>query len=181
MLLPLLSSSVHAEVFKCQLESDKTVYQSTPCQSALKQKALEIQESDPRKTAEAEAKLKAWKEDFAKREEARIKAEKEQKAELDRKASVEALQKSAEYQQRQAYEQKRQADALEQQNRQNQEQQYLFYPPLGYPPFPVHAPHRNDVKEKPATDTRQPGRTDTKSGKDSHPDSGGSKIIFKWK
>ena len=117
ILLTLLTSSAHAaEVFKCQLKSGKTVYQSTPCESSVKQKAIEIQKIDPRKVAEEEAKLKAWKEDFAKREAERIKAEKEHQAELDRKASVEALKRSAEYQQQQANEAKRQADALERQN-----------------------------------------------------------------
>ena len=117
ILLTLLTSSAQAaEVFKCQLKSGKTVYQSMPCESAVKQKTIEIQKTDPRKVAEEEAKLKAWKEDFAKREEERVKAEKEHQAELDRKASVEALKKSAEYEQQQAYEAKRQADALERQN-----------------------------------------------------------------
>jgi len=155
ILLTLLTSSPHsAEVFKCQLKSGKTVYQSLPCESAVKQKAIEIQEPDPRKIAEEEAKLKAWEEDFAKREEARIKAEKEQQAELDRKASVEALKKSAEYQQQQAYEVKRQADALERQNMQIPYQQpfYPYYPsriPLPpYPPYPPHLPYQHNIKEK---------------------------------
>jgi Skp family chaperone for outer membrane proteins len=175
ILLTLFTSSSHAdEVFKCQLKSGKTVYQSTPCESAVKQKAIEIQKPDPRKIAEEEAKLKAWKEDFAKREEARIKAEKEQQAELDRKASVEALRKSAEYQQRQA-------DALERQNMQPLYPQYPFYPSPIYPAIPAYPSHlhhhHDDSKEKTVTGTQQ--QTDIKTGKDT--DGDGSRLFLKWK
>lgn len=182
MLLALLSSSSHAEVFKCLLASGKTVYQSTPCQSAVKQKTIEIQKIDPRKVAEEEAKLKAWQEDFAKREEARIKAEKELQAELDRKASLDALQKNADYQRQQAYEAKRQADALEQRNMQSPYPQYQFYPIPGYqslPLYPSHLPHRHHVKDKTDTNTRQPGQPG--SGKGNDRDHGRAKIMFQWK
>lgn len=84
-LLIMLTSVAHAEVFKCLLVSDKVVYQSAPCQSAVKQEIVEIKKSDPRKVAEAEANLKAWEEDFAKREAVRAKDEKELQAELYRK------------------------------------------------------------------------------------------------
>ncbi len=185
ILLTLFTSSSHAdEVFKCQLKSGKIVYQSTPCESAVKQKAIEIQKPDPRKVAEEEAKLKAWEEDFAKREAARIKAEKELQAELDRKASVEALKKSAEYQQQQAYETKRQADALERQNMQPQYPQYQFYPSPVYPAipaYPSHLPHQHNVKEKTVTDTQQSEQTGLRIHKDTDADSDGSKLIFKWK
>lgn len=188
ILLTLLSSSsAHAaEVYKCQLKSGKTIYQPTPCQSAVKQEAVEIQESDPRKIAEEEAKLKAWKEDYAKREAARIKAEQERQAELDRKASVEALQKSAEYQQQQAYEAKRQADALEQRNMQSPYLQYQFPPSPDFqslPIYPSHVPHQHGVNGKTFTSTQPSGQTETKTGKDSDTDdgSGRAKIIFKWK
>jgi len=69
----------------CLLVSDKVVYQSVPCQSAIKQETVEIKKSDPRKVAEAEANLKAWEDDFAKREAVREKVEKERQAELYRK------------------------------------------------------------------------------------------------
>jgi Skp family chaperone for outer membrane proteins len=180
ILLILLTSSSHAaEVFKCQLKSGKMVYQSLPCESAVKQKTIEIQEPDPRKVAEEEAKLKAWKEDFAVREAARIKAEQEQQAELDRKASVEALKQSAEYQ-------KRQADALEQQrNMQSPYQQYQFYPyyypSYQSPYYPSHIPHQHIIKEKTATDTQQSGQTDLKMRKDAGPDNSQSKFLLNWK
>jgi len=180
ILLTLLTSSPHsAEVFKCQLKSGKTVYQSLPCESAVKQKAIEIQEPDPRKIAEEEAKLKAWKEDFAKREEARIKAEKEQQAELDRKASVEALKKSAEYQ-------KQQADMLERQNMQTPYYQpYQFYPyyPIyqSLPPYSHHAPHHHNIREKTITDTQQSGQTDLRIRKDAGTESGQPKFLLNSK
>ncbi len=179
------SSSAHAEVFKCQLKSGKTVYQSTPCEAAVKQQAIEIQKPDPRKVAEEEAKLKAWEEDFAKREAARIKIEKEQQAELDRKASIEALKKSAEYQQQQAYEAKRQADALERQNMQPLYPQYQFYPSPIYPATPAYPSHlhhhHDDSKEKTVTGTQQSEHTEIKTGKDTDGDNDGSRLILKWK
>lgn len=193
ILLTLLTSSAHAEVFKCQLKSGKTVYQSTPCGSAVKQETIEIQKIDPRKVAEEEAKLKAWKEDFAKREAARIKAEKELQAEQDRKASAEALKKSAEYQQQQAYEAKRQADALERQNMQSpyQQQFYPYYPsriplqpypsPIPLPPYPSSLPLPHNIKEKSFTDSQRSKQTEIKHGKDRDDDNGRTKFIFKWK
>ncbi len=182
VVLTLLSSSAYAEVFKCQLDSGKTVYQPTPCEAAVKQQTIEIQKPDPRKIAEEKAKLKAWEEDYAKREEARIKVEKEQQIELDRRASVEALKKSAEYQQQQAYEAKRQADALERQSTQPIYQPYQFYPsyptyqsiptlptlppvmslppPVSpfptaqpFPTYPSSVPHQHNIKEKTGKDT----------------------------
>lgn len=156
LLILLTSSSRAAEVFKCQLKSGKMVYQSLPCESAVKQETIEIQEPDPRKVAEEEAKLKAWKEDFAVREAARIKAEKELQAELDRKAAVEALRKSAAYQ-------KQQTDMQTQQYMQNPYyQQYQFYP---Y--YPSRIPHQHNIKEK--------------TGKDHDADSGRTRMMFKWK
>ncbi|MGZ5076106.1 MAG: DUF4124 domain-containing protein [Methylobacter sp.] len=178
ILLVLSISTVHAdEVFKCQLKSGKTVYQSTPCKSAVKQKTIEIQKVDPRKVAEEEAKLKAWKEDFAKREAERAQIEKERQAERDRKASVEALQRSAEYQQRQA-------EALERQNISNPPYQFPSYYPLyqSVPAFPLFqlfpayspaAPHHH--KER----TQQPGQNETKHGKERNDDVDGKKLIFK--
>lgn len=183
ILLILLASSVYAdEVFKCQLKSGKTVYQSLPCESPVKQKVIEIQKSDPRKIAEEEAKLKAWQEDFAKREAERIKAEKELQAEQDRKASVEALQRSAEYQQQQAYEAKRQAEALERQYMQSQYPQYQFFPyypayqpipPLSPVPPPPFMPHQHNIQKRTFTDRQQSERTGIKQGTDS--DAGGDR------
>lgn len=183
ILLTLFISSAHsAEVYKCQLKSGKTVYQSLPCESAVKQQAIEIQEPDPRKVAEEEAKLKAWKEDFAVREAARIKAEQELQAELDRKASVEALQKSAEYQKQQADEAKRQADALERQNMYPQYQYYPYYQsPSTNPYYPSHIPHQHNLKEKTDTYTHQSKPPDFKNHKDAASGDGHTKFFLNWK
>ncbi|MDP2428992.1 MAG: DUF4124 domain-containing protein [Methylobacter sp.] len=151
MLGLLLGSGVQAEIFKCQLESGKTVYQPTPCQSAAKQEIIEIKKTDPGKAAEAEAKLRAWNENFAQREAARIEAEKARQAERDRQASAEALQRSAEYQRQQAIQAKRQADALEQQNRQPTYPIYPPYPLYPYPGYPPQPPYRHDSKKEPPT------------------------------
>lgn len=188
MLLPLLSSSAGAEVFKCQLPSGKTIYQSMPCKSAAKQQAIEIVKSDPRKIAEREAKLKTWQEDFAQREQARIKVEQERQAELDRKASVEALKKSAEYQQQQAYQTKRQADALERQNMQLPYQQYQYFPsfplypsPPTYPAYPYYAPnHQRNSRGETGTDTQQSEQGRLKNRINTAPDKSRSTFFFNW-
>lgn len=163
ILLLLLSSSTYADIFKCQLESGKTAYQSTPCLAAVKQETVQIQKPDPKKTAEAEAKLKTWKEDFATREAVRIQTEKELQVERDRKASVDALQKSAEYQRQQAYESRRQADALEQ----RPYLQYPYYSFPGYqslPPYSSHAPdYQHHLHEKSFPHTLQLDFPDTKN------------------
>ncbi len=190
ILLPLLSSTAYAdEVFKCRLKSGKTAYQSTPCQSALKQQTIEIEKTDPRKVAEAEAKLKAWEEDFAKREQARVKEEQELQAENDRKASVEALQRSAEYQQQQAYEAKRQADALERQGTQNLYlQPYPYSVSPGYqsfpafptfqpvPAYPSIMPHKHEMKDQSFTERQQSER----ARHDQDRDNGGARFFLKW-
>jgi Skp family chaperone for outer membrane proteins len=186
VLLTLLTSSTHAdEVFKCQLKSGKTVYQSLPCEAPIKQKVIEIQKTDPRKIAEEEAKLKAWKEDFAKREAERIKAEKELQDEQDRKATVEALRRSAEYQQQQVYQEKRREE-LERQNMQRpylQQHQFIPYYPAYQPipvlpplsPLPTYPPsvlHQHNIKEKTFPDTQQSEQNGIKLNKDSAPNKG---------
>lgn len=155
MLGFMLGSTAHAEVFKCQLESGKTAYQSKPCEAAVKQEIIDIKKPDPAKVAEAEAKLRAWNENFAQREAAKIEAQKALQAERDRQASVEALQQSAEYQRRQAIEAKRQADALEQQSRQSIYQPYPLYPYPGRQQRQPYEPYRHDTKKKPFTSTQQ--------------------------
>jgi Skp family chaperone for outer membrane proteins len=195
ILLALLTASTQAaEVFKCQLKSGKTVYQSTPCESSVKQKTIAIQKVDPRKVAEEEAKLKAWKEDFAKREAERAKAEQELQAEQDRKASVEALKRSAEYEQQQAYEAKRQADALERQNMSAPYLQYQYpfhyppyqsvptFPPLqSLPAYPPVAPHQHHFKEKTFKDIQRPEQTGINPGKDNDNEPDRKKFTFKLK
>jgi Skp family chaperone for outer membrane proteins len=190
ILLTLLTASTQAaEVFKCQLKSGKTVYQSTPCESSVKQKTVEIQKVDPRKAAEEEAKLKAWKEDFAKREAERAKAEQELQAEKDRKASVEALRKSAEYERQQAYEAKRQADALERQNITGPYLQpyYPLYQPVPAVPYfqsfpnyqPMLPPHQHTVKKRALPVPLSPEQTRINPDKNNNDQPDHKKFTFK--
>ena len=96
ILLAIVNTSTHAEIFKCQLASDKTVYQSTPCPATtVKQDVVEIKEPDAEKIAEDQARFAAWKADLAAREAAELKAEKERQAELARQEAVNALKRSA--------------------------------------------------------------------------------------
>ncbi len=95
-LLAIVNTSTHAEIFKCRLASDKTVYQSTPCPAAtVKQDVVEIKAPDAEKIAEDQARFAAWKADLAAREAAELKAEKERQAELARQEAVNALKRSA--------------------------------------------------------------------------------------
>lgn len=97
ILVTTLSCPAFAEVFKCKLPSGDIAYQPTPCTSAVVQKVIEIKPIDPAKAAEAAEKLKAWKADFAAREEAeRISAEKEKQEQLEREAAVKAQQQAEE-------------------------------------------------------------------------------------
>jgi len=96
IVLTVINTSTHAEVFKCRLASDKTVYQSTPCPAAtVKQDVVEIKKPDAEKIAEDQARFAAWKADLAAREAAELKAEKERQAELARQETVNALKRSA--------------------------------------------------------------------------------------
>lgn len=193
IFLILVTASAQAEeIFKCQLKSGKTVYQSTPCKASGKQQTIEIQKVDPRKVAEEEAKLKAWEKDFAKREAERLKAEKEHQAELDRKASVEALRRSAEYEKQQAIEAKRQADALE---RQNMPMQYPYLPyqfppyypayplaptPQSYPVYPPAAPpHQHTIRERTIQDIQQPAQPESSPGKSKYAKPIPEKFIYR--
>jgi hypothetical protein len=189
-LLPLIVTAAHADgVFKCELKSGKTVYQSTPCESPVKQETIEIPKVDPRKVAEEEAKLKAWKEDFTKREAERAKAEQELQAEKDRKATVEALNRSAEYERQQAYEAKRQADALERQNMPDSYLQYQipsYYP--GYPSIQLPLPTlpgnqqvfpQPVIKEVIIKEVPQPQQVEVIPGKEKYANPERKKFIFK--
>lgn len=124
VLLTLSMALVHAdEVFKCQQKSGKTVYQSEPCGHAEKQQTIELPKIDPQKMAEEAAKLKAWEDDFAKREAERVRIEKEMQNEKDRKAALEALKQNAEFQRQQAIDAQRRAEESERQSL-----PYQFYP-----------------------------------------------------
>ncbi|MDD5273186.1 MAG: hypothetical protein PHU14_10750 [Methylovulum sp.] len=90
-----LSPAQAEEVFKCIIDY-KTVYQTDPCPAtAIKTEEIEIKQKDPAKEAEAQAKLKAWEDDFNKREATEKKAQQERQAELDRQAAINALNRNA--------------------------------------------------------------------------------------
>lgn len=101
--LSLAQAEQTEEVFKCVIDY-KTVYQTEPCPaSAAKQAEIKIEKEDPAKAAEAQARLRAWEDDFSKREAAEKAAEreaqKERQAELDRQATINALNRNAQAQQ----------------------------------------------------------------------------------
>ncbi|MDD2725538.1 MAG: hypothetical protein PHH59_16145 [Methylovulum sp.] len=104
--LAFFITPTYAEVFKCVID-DKTVYQPEPCPAAaVKQAEIVIEKPDPAKTAEAQAKLKAWENDFSQREVAERQAQKERQTELDRQAEIDALNRSAKAQEELAEEAK---------------------------------------------------------------------------
>jgi hypothetical protein len=95
IFLIFLISPTHAEVFKCVLDN-KTVYQPDPCPAAaVKQAEIVIEKPDPAKVAEAEAKLKDWKSDFARREAEEQQARKERQDALNQQAEIDALNRNA--------------------------------------------------------------------------------------
>jgi hypothetical protein len=154
-LLIIFTSVTHAEVFKCQLVSDKIVYQSEPCQSAVKQEIIEIKKSDPRKVAEEEAKLKAWEEDYAKREAASDKAKKERQAELNRMEL--------------------------QRNVQSPYQQYQFNP-YYYSTYPFYMPHhQHNFNGHDFHEHQQSEQTEIGTGKDSNHDRDRTQTSFRRK
>lgn len=96
LLTALIIYPVQAEVFKCQVAEQKTIYQSTPCPaSTVNQQVIEIEKPDPAKDAEAQARLNAWQADLAAKENANRQARKEQQEALDRQATIDALNRSA--------------------------------------------------------------------------------------
>lgn len=148
--------SAHAEVFKCVL-NDKTVYQPTPCpDTAVKKAEIVIEKPDPAKAVEAEAKLKAWREDFARREAEDRKAQNERQAQLDKQAEIDALNRSARAQEEMA-------EAAKQQRTNNHPYGGYPYPNYNgwgfggyqrphhrfgfeYPPRPVVEPHQHSER-----------------------------------
>lgn len=117
ILLIIITHSAQADVFKCLLPGGKTAYQPGPCHAAVAEEKLLIKKLDPRKEAEAQARLAAWQSQQHAYEAARIAARKEVQAETDRRDAVYALQQSAYAQQQQVYQLQREADALEVRNR----------------------------------------------------------------
>ncbi|MDO9106064.1 MAG: hypothetical protein Q7U57_14005 [Methylovulum sp.] len=124
-----------ADVVKCQIPGQKTIYQNAPCPAgAVNQQAIAIQKPDPAKVAEAEAKLKTWQAELAAKEAATRKAEQERQEAADRQAAIDALNRSAKAQEELAEAAKRPVIV---------NQPLLINPYIGLPPAPHnHKYHR---------------------------------------
>lgn len=85
ILLTLLQQPATAEVFKCVGKQAAVSYQSTPCNTAIKQQQLDIK-SDPDKEAAAKGKLDEVRGEYETRKAAQLEADK-QAAEQNYKAA----------------------------------------------------------------------------------------------
>jgi len=164
-LLPAVTTSAQAEVFKCKLASGKIAYQQTPCPSAaVSQKIVDIKKPDPEEIEDAEKKLKIWQAEQAAEDAAKIKAAKEEQEELDRQETINALNRNAIAQQQQALAAQRQAEALQRRN--NYSGPYygpLFYTPQTYG-APYYPQHRHHEWQQP--DRNPNGRSQEQPGSD---------------
>lgn len=123
IFLMVLSLSTNAEVFKCKQASGKIIYQSEPCSSdEIPQGVVKVKPMTVEETEAAKAKLKAWQEEQAISEAAKIEAEKEKQVELERQESLELQRRSVMAQEQQAI------AAQQRQNRGGG----VFFPPYGY-------------------------------------------------
>lgn len=105
----LLTTTAHAEVFRCLGSDGKTLYQPTPCQGKGKEEQLDIRR-DPEKEAAAKAKLQAIQTEYdTRRLEQQKKAQEEQQKQKEQEVNM--MQLSIQRQQAEASE--RQALALE--------------------------------------------------------------------
>lgn len=102
LLLAVINSSVHAEIFKCKSATGKIEYQSMPCPPAAHQQVIEIKKEDPRRLEKAQAQFKAWQAEQEVLKEKELKEAKERQEELDRQEAVNALKRSAIAQERAA-------------------------------------------------------------------------------
>jgi sRNA-binding protein len=101
-----------AEVFKCKDASGKTTYQPNPCQAA-QQEQVKLEKADPKRIAEAQAKLQADLKVQAEKDAAASAALEKQQTQMNEAAAVSAIQNSAAAQQDQALSARRSATALE--------------------------------------------------------------------
>lgn len=147
-----MSATAGAEVFKCLSSSGKIAYQDKPCEPDARQEKVQIEPIDPRESAEAEERFKAWEIDYEQRRAARLQAEQAQREERARLEAVEALKQSAEAQRRQAEAELRQAEALE--NRYRTPTYPLFYIP--HQSRPPSRDRRRDLKEPSKRTRRNP-------------------------
>lgn len=137
MWLISLSPAANAEVYKCIEKFGKTIYQASPCKVASKEQQLNIK-SNPAKEAEAKAKLETIQSEYDARKINQQQADKQLTAERYEAAKLEIANRNAIAQQEQADAQKRQAEALENQNQQNNGPIYILPPAI--PRGPLHTP-----------------------------------------
>lgn len=130
ILLMVSSLSANAEVFKCKNDKGKVIYQPGPCASeTATQGVVKVKVLDPQKDEEARAKLNAWQQDLAAKDAAKMEAEKQQQAELEKQESLELQRRSVIAQEQQAIAQEQRAIA--EQQRQNQNQVIIVTPHYG--------------------------------------------------
>ena len=100
LLLTLLYLPAEADVFKCVIDAQKTVYQAQPCpEGTLNQQNIATPKRDLAKEADIEARLQAWQQDLAAKEAAERKARQELQEAMDRQEAIDALNRNAKAQQ----------------------------------------------------------------------------------
>ncbi|MDP1774272.1 MAG: hypothetical protein Q8L15_18545 [Methylobacter sp.] len=105
-----------AEVFKCKSGESKTIYQPNPCATDESGNRIEIKQLSREKTAQAEAKLKAWYAERDAKELANYKAWQEEELRKLRISEADSAQRNADAQVGQKDALDRQARAMEKQN-----------------------------------------------------------------
>lgn len=115
-LLIIFIKPSKADVFKCKIDN-KTVYQAGPCQAAVGEQIVPLKNQDPQEAAIAKVKFANWEAQQVAYKVAVIDAEKEIRAENDRRDAVTAMQHTANAQYQQAYQLQREANAQEARNR----------------------------------------------------------------
>jgi hypothetical protein len=97
------ASVAYAEIYKCILPPDQTLFQSEPCPaSTLSQQVVKIEDVPPHVLAEAQVEYKAWQKKQAALAIADARAAAEQQNAQQQQAIVNALTRSANAQQQQA-------------------------------------------------------------------------------
>lgn len=122
----------HAEVYKCTGKDGKTVYQSKPCQTAVKAEQLDIQ-ADPEVEAAAKARREALESEYDAKKAAKLEAERRDAVLRNQTESAAALKQSAIAHQQQVEAQQRQAAALERQAQQGANRVMIVAPPAVLP------------------------------------------------
>ncbi len=148
-----------AEVFKCVGKLGKVIYQSQPCEAAIKAQQLDISES-PGDESKAQANLDAVRNEYETRKAAQQQAEKDAAEQRAKEAQLEYARRSAIAQQEQAEAQRLQAEALE--RRANESNRPLFMlPPHSTSTYSPTLPHHRshpDHQQRWSLDNDKMGR-----------------------